>query len=191
MDNNKIIRLYTREYNMKKYSILLLMFSLIIFAGCEALGIKEKNNQDKQNTVNTAVNDNQISASNLEEGSTAEQIATLQTEIDELVSTLNMKDTAIADLENKVIEMTAKMEELSSESAKTKAAYDNLQGKISINNQYRNIAFIVAAVSILLNILLVYMLIKARSKYSRAALPPAKKDEDILNNKPKEKDNKD
>ncbi len=166
---------------MKKNSILFLMLSVIIISGCDALGIKEKNDDSVQaEPLTTAVTNNQLSGSSKDGESTSQQVAALQNEIDELVSTLNMKDTTIADMENKIIEMTSKMEEISSEAAKTKASFDNIQSKISINNQYRNIAIIVAAVSIILNVILVYMLIKARAKYSRAALPPAKSDEHIL-----------
>ena len=167
---------------MKKYTLILLLF-LVVLSACNALGIKESDNATNGSNVEKstggAVNDNQMSAStqiNIQ----AEQIAEMQKEIDELVSTLNTKDMTIVELENKVNELNTQIDELSGQVANSKAAYDNLQGMISTNNQYRNIAIIVALASILLNIILVYMLIKAKSKYSRAALPPAKKDENLV-----------
>lgn len=167
---------------MKKYT-LMLIFLLVITAGCNALGIKESDNTTVEPNItensNNFLDDNQVSNGNQVDFH-AEQVAALQKEIDELVSTLNTKDMTIVELENKVAELTTKIEELSGQVANTQAAYDNLQGTISANNQYRNIAIIVALVSILLNIILVYMLIKAKSKYARAALPPAKKDEEKM-----------
>lgn len=176
---------------MKKYTLILLLL-LTFMAGCNALGIKESDNTTKEPNVeensNNFLDDNQVSNGN-QVNFHAEQIAELQKEIDELVSTLNTKDMTIVELENKVTELTAKIDELSGQVANTQAAYDNLQGTISANNQYRNIAIIVALASILLNIILVYMLIKTKSKYSRAALPPAKKDDEANkdNNKADEK----
>lgn len=167
---------------MKKYT-LMLIFLLVITTGCNALGIKESDNTTAEPNItensNNFLDDNQVSNGNQVDFH-AEQVAALQKEIDELVSTLNTKDMTIVELENKVAELTTKIEELSGQVANTQAAYDNLQGTISANNQYRNIAIIVALVSILLNIILVYMLIKAKSKYARAALPPAKKDEEKM-----------
>lgn len=163
---------------MKKYTLILLLL-LTFMAGCNALGIKESDNTTKEPNVeensNNFLDDNQVS-----NGNQVNFHAELQKEIDELVSTLNTKDMTIVELENKVTELTAKIDELSGQVANTQAAYDNLQGTISANNQYRNIAIIVALASILLNIILVYMLIKAKSKYARAALPPAKKDEEKM-----------
>lgn len=167
---------------MKKYTLILLLF-LVVLSGCNALGIKESDNTTNGSNVEEstggAVNDNQMSAST-QINMQAEQIAEMQKEIDELVSTLNTKDMTIVELENKVNELNTQIDELSGQVANSKAAYDNLQGMMSTNNQYRNIAIIVALVSILLNVILVYMLIKAKSKYSRAALPPAKKDENLV-----------
>lgn len=167
---------------MKKYTLILLLF-LVVLSGCNALGIKESDNTTNGSNVEEstggAVNDNQMSAST-QINMQAEQIAEMQKEIDELVSTLNTKDMTIVELENKVNELNTQIDELSGQVANSKAAYDNLQGMMSTNNQYRNIAIIVALASILLNVILVYMLIKAKSKYSRAALPPAKKDENLV-----------
>lgn len=171
---------------MKKYSILFILF-LAVITGCNALGIQEADNASSENVVETAngvVNENQVSAGT-QVDLQAEQIAQMQTEIDELVSALNTKDMIVAELENKTSELNKQIEELTVKMANTQAAYDNLQGLVSTNNLYRNIAIIVALVSILLNILLIVMLFKAKAKYSRAALPPAKKDEDILNKESK------
>ncbi len=175
---------------MKKYSILFILF-LAVITGCNALGIQEADNASSENVVETAngvVNENQVSAGT-QVDLQAEQIAQMQTEIDELVSALNTKDMIVAELENKTSELNKQIEELTVKMANTQAAYDNLQGLVSTNNQYRNIAIIVALVSILLNILLIVMLFKAKAKYSRAALPPAKKDEDILNKESKKDNN--
>lgn len=168
---------------MKKYTLILFIF-LAVMTGCNALGIKESDNATEntveENNAGGFLNDNQVS-SGTQTDTQAEQIAQMQKEIDELVSTLNTKDMTITELENKTNELTKQIDELSREAANAKAAYDNLQGKVSVNNQYRNIAIIVALASILLNVILVYMLLKAKTKYSRAALPPAKKDESVLN----------
>lgn len=174
---------------MRKYTIILFIF-LAVMTGCNALGIKETDNNTKNNVEETSggfLDDNQVSSgSHIDTQS--EQITEMQREIDELVSALNTKDMTIAELEGKVNELTSQIEELSRQIASMQAAYDNLQGKVSANNQYRNIAIIVALASVLLNIILVYMLLRAKTKYSRAALPPAKKDESVLDNSVKKEE---
>lgn len=174
---------------MKKFPMLLLIATFLIITGCDALGIKERdNNSNELNSANAAVSDNEQSGANMDSTS-AQQISALQLELDELVTTLNEKDTIIANLENQLNDIKVKFDENSSNAAKLQADYDNLQSQVSVNNQYRNIALIVAAVSIIINIILIYLLIKMRSKYNRAALPPAKKDEHILS-KDNEKESK-
>ena len=94
------------EYGMKKY-VTSLMLTLLVFSGCDALGIKQTDNSSSDNvsqnadTASSVSLDNQISASNGQQAA-SEEILNLQKEIDELVSTVNAKDVALTELENKL-----------------------------------------------------------------------------------------
>lgn len=165
---------------MKKY-VISLMLTLLVFSGCEALGIKQADNSSSDNVSQNADAassvslDNQISASTGQQAA-AEEILNLQKEIDELVSTVNAKDVALTELENKLKLLEDEKQQTAAKAASAEAELADLKDTISTNNQYRNIAIIVALVSLLLNALLAYMLIRARIRSKRAALPPAKED---------------
>lgn len=168
------------EYGMKKY-VISLMLTLLVFSGCDALGIKQADNSSSDNvsqnedTASSVSLDNQISASNGQQAA-SEEILNLQKEIDELVSTVNAKDVALTELENKLKLLEDEKQQTAAKAASVEAELADLKDTISTNNQYRNIAIIVALVSLLLNILLAYLLIRARIRNKRAALPPAKED---------------
>lgn len=186
---------------MRKY-LTALIITLVIFTGCDALGIKQADNASTDNASQADVNslstsaslDNQISASDGIQPA-SEEILKLQKEIDELVSTINTKDITITELEDKVQNLENEKQELAAQFATTEAELIDLKDTISTNNQYRNIAIIVAAASLLCNILLVFLLIRYRMRNKRAALPPAKSDApyEADNNKADDKisDNKD
>lgn len=165
---------------MKKY-VISLMLTLLVFSGCDALGIKQTDNSSSDNvsqnedTASSVSLDNQISASNGQQAA-SEEILNLQKEIDELVSTVNAKDVALTELENKLKLLEDEKQQTAAKAASVEAELADLKDTISTNNQYRNIAIIVALVSLLLNILLAYLLIRARIRNKRAALPPAKED---------------
>lgn len=165
---------------MKKY-VISLMLTLLVFSGCDALGIKQTDNSSSDNssqntdTASSVSLDNQISASTGQQAA-AEEILNLQKEIDELVSTVNAKDAAITNLENKLKLLEDEKQQTAAKAASVEAELADLKDTVSTNNQYRNIAIIVALTSLLLNILLVYLLIRVRIRNKRAALPPAKKD---------------
>lgn len=165
---------------MKKY-VISLMLTLLVFSGCDALGIKQADNSSSDNvsqnedTASSVSLDNQISASNGQQAA-SEEILNLQKEIDELVSTVNAKDVALTELENKLKLLEDEKQQTAAKAASVEAELADLKDTISTNNQYRNIAIIVALVSLLLNILLAYLLIRARIRNKRAALPPAKED---------------
>lgn len=165
---------------MKKY-VISLMLTLLVFSGCDALGIKQADNSSSDNvsqnedTASSVSLDNQISASNGQQAA-SEEILNLQKEIDELVSTVNAKDVALTELENKLKLLEDEKQQTAAKAASVEAELADLKETISTNNQYRNIAIIVALVSLLLNILLAYLLIRARIRNKRAALPPAKED---------------
>ena len=165
---------------MKKY-VISLMLTLLVFSGCDALGIKQADNSSRatwsqnEDTKSSVSLDNQISASNGQQAA-SEEILNLQKEIDELVSTVNAKDVALTELENKLKLLEDEKQQTAAKAASVEAELADLKDTISTNNQYRNIAIIVALVSLLLNILLAYLLIRARIRNKRAALPPAKED---------------
>lgn len=165
---------------MKKY-VISLMLTLLVFSGCDALGIKQADNSSSDNvsqnadTASSVSLDNEISASTGQQAA-AEEILNLQKEIDELVSTVNAKDVALTELENKLKLLEDEKQQTAAKAASVEAELADLKDTISTNNQYRNIAIIVALVSLLLNILLAYLLIRARIRNKRAALPPAKED---------------
>lgn len=166
---------------MKKYFISL-MLTLIILSGCEALGIKQADNvssdnlSENQETVSSSLSfDNQISASTGQSAS-SDEILNLQKEIDELVSTVNAKDIALTELENKIKLLEDEKQQTAAKAASVEAELADLKDSISTNNQYRNIAIIVAFISILFNGLLAYIIIRSRMRNKRAALPPAKND---------------
>lgn len=165
---------------MKKY-VISLMLTLLVFSGCDALGIKQTDNSSSDNlsqntdTASSVSLDNQISASTGQQAA-AEEILNLQKEIDELVSTVNAKDTAINNLENKLKLLENEKQQTAAKAASVEAELADLKDTISTNNQYRNIAIILALISLLFNVLLAYLLIKTRIRNKRAALPPAKKD---------------
>lgn len=167
---------------MRKYLTALLV-TLVIFTGCDALGIKQADNSSSDNNSQADVNslsapvslDNQISASDGIQPA-SEEILKLQKEIDELVSIVNTKDITITELEDKVQNLENEKQELAAKFATTEAELTDLKDTISTNNQYRNIAIIVAAASLLCNILLIFLLIRYRMRNKRAALPPAKAD---------------
>lgn len=171
---------------MKKY-VISLMLTLLVFSGCDALGIKQADNSTSDNvsqnteTASSVTLDNQISASTGQQAA-AEEILNLQKEIDELVSTINAKDVALTELENKLQLLEDEKQQTAAKAASAEAELADLKDTISTNNQYRNIAIVVAAVSLLFNILLAYLLIKARIRNKRAALPPAKEDAHADNN---------
>lgn len=168
------------EYGMKKY-VISLMLTLLVFSGCDALGIKQTDNSSSDNlsqntdTASSVSLDNQISASTGQQAA-AEEILNLQKEIDELVSTVNAKDAAITNLENKLKLLENEKQQTAAKAASVEAELADLKNTISTNNQYRNIAIILALISLLFNVLLAYLLIKTRIRNKRAALPPAKKD---------------
>lgn len=170
---------------MKKY-VILLIFALSVFYGCDAMGIKQTDKSSDNVLQNIDVNassktfDNQISAS-VGQQEQADEIAKLQNEIDELVSAVNTKDVAIAELENKMKVLDEENKQMSSKAASVTAELVDLKDTISTSNQYRNIAIIVAVISLLFNALLVYLYINARMRSKRAALPPAKEDVHIDN----------
>lgn len=198
---NNNINIKIMEYGMRKY-LTALIITLVIFTGCDALGIKQADNASTDNASQADVNslstsaslDNQISASDGIQPA-SEEILKLQKEIDELVSTVNTKDITITELEDKVQNLENEKQELAAQFATTEAELIDLKDTISTNNQYRNIAIIVAAASLLCNILLVFLLIRYRMRNKRAALPPAKSDAPYKadNNKADDKisDNKD
>lgn len=165
---------------MKKY-VISLMLTLLVFSGCDALGIKQTDNSSSDNlsqntdTASLVSLDNQISASTGQQAA-AEEILNLQKEIDELVSTVNAKDAAITNLENKLKLLENEKQQTAAKAASVEAELADLKDTISTNNQYRNIAIILALISLLFNVLLAYLLIKTRIRNKRAALPPAKKD---------------
>ena len=86
---------------MKKYVISLIL-TLLVFSGCDALGIKQADNSSSDNgsqNADTALSvslDNQISASTGQQAA-AEEILNLQKEIDELISAVNAKDIAVTE----------------------------------------------------------------------------------------------
>lgn len=168
------------EYCMKKY-VISLMLTLLVFSGCDALGIKQADNSSSDNISQNADSklpvsfDNQISASNGQQAA-SEEILNLQKEIDELISTVNAKDIALTELENKVKLLEDEKQQTAAKAASVEAELADLKDTISSNNQYRNIAVIIAFISLLFNALLVYLLIRARIRNKRAALPPAKED---------------
>lgn len=180
MVNNICIKLM--EYGMIKY-VISLMLALLVFSGCDALGIKQAENSSSDNlsqnadAASSVSLDNQISASTGQQAA-ADEILNLQKEIDELVGTVNAKDAALAELENKLKLFEDEKQQMAAKAASVEAELADLKDTISTNNQYRNIAIIVALVSLLLNTLLAYLLIRTRIRNKRAALPPAK--EDIL-----------
>ena len=147
---------------MKKY-VISLMLTLLVFSGCDALGIKQADNSSSDNvsqnedTASSVSLDNQISASNGQQAA-SEEILNLQKEIDELVSTVNAKDVALTELENKLKLLEDEKQQTVAKAASVEAELADLKDTISTNNQYRNIAIIVALVSLLLNILLAYLL---------------------------------
>lgn len=165
---------------MKKY-VISLMLTLLVFSGCDALGIKQADNSSSDNisqsedTVSPVSLDNQISASTGQQAA-SEEILNLQKEIDELISTVNAKDVALTELENKLKLLEDEKQQTAAKTASVEAELADLKDSISTNNQYRNIAVIVAFISLLFNALLIYLLIKARIRNKRAALPPAKED---------------
>lgn len=165
---------------MKKY-VISLMLTLLVFSGCDALGIKQADNSSSDNvsqnedTASSVSLDNQISASNGQQAA-SEEILNLQKEIDELVSTVNAKDVALTELENKLKLLEDEKQQTAAKAASVEAELADLKDTISTNNQYRNIAIIVAFISLLFNALLAYLLIRARIRNRRAALPPAKED---------------
>lgn len=165
---------------MKKY-VISLMLTLLVFSGCDALGIKQADNSSSDNvsqnedTASSVSLDNQISASNGQQAA-SEEILNLQKEIDELVSTVNAKDIALTELENKLKLLEDEKQQTAAKAASVEAELADLKDTISTNNQYRNIAIIVAVISLLFNALLAYLLIRARIRNKRAALPPAKED---------------
>lgn len=170
---------------MKKYIISLMLILLVLF-GCDAFGIKQADNSSSESiSQNTDENsslslDNHISASKGQQVA-SEEILKLQKEIDELVNTINAKDTTINKLESKLQMLVDEKQRIVAKSASVEAELSNLKETISTNNQYRNIAIIIAFISIIFNVLLAYLLIRNRSiRNKRAALPPAK--EDIVHN---------
>ena len=173
------------KYCMKKYVISLIL-TLLVFSGCDALGIKQADNSSSDNgsqNADTALSvslDNQISASTGQQAA-AEEILNLQKEIDELISAVNAKDIAVTELENKVKVLEEEKQHAAAKAASVEAELADLKDTISTNNQYRNIAIISALISLLLNILLAYLLIITRIRSKRAALPPAKEDEKAYN----------
>lgn len=178
---------------MKKYFTALIL-TLVIFTGCDALGIKQADNASKDNSSQTDINsvsttlDNQISASDGIQPA-SEEILKLQKEIDELVSTVNTKDITISELESKLQSSDNEKQELAAKYATTEAELLDLKDTISINNQYRNIAIIVAVISLLFNILLIFLVIRYRMRNKRAALPPAKIDAPYSNTNIEKSDN--
>lgn len=168
------------EYGMKKY-VISLMLTLLVFSGCDALGIKQTDNSSSDSlsqnadTASSVSLDNEISASTGQQAA-AEQILNLQKEIDELVSTVNAKDVELTELENKLKLLEGEKQQTAAKAASVEAELADLKDTISTNNQYRNIAIVVALVSLLLNALLAYLLIRTRIINKRAALPPAKED---------------
>lgn len=165
---------------MKRY-VISLMLTLLLFSGCDALGIKQADNSSSDNVSQSADAessvsfDNQISASTGQQAA-SEEILSLQKEIDELVSTVNAKDVALTELENKLKLSEDEKQQAAAKAASVEAELADLKETISTNNQYRNIAIIVALISLLFNALLAYLLIRARIRNRRAALPPAKED---------------
>lgn len=165
---------------MKKY-VISLMLTLLVFSGCDALGIKQADNSSSDNvsqnadTASSVSLDNEISATTGQQAA-AEEILSLQKEIDELVSTVNAKDVALTERENKLKLLEDEKQQTAAKAASVEAELADLKDTISTNNQYRNIAIIVALASLLLNILLAYLLIRVRIRNKRAALPPAKED---------------
>lgn len=165
---------------MKKY-VISLMLTLLVFSGCDALGIKQADNSSSDNvsqnedTASSVSLDNQISASNGQQAA-SEEILNLQKEIDELISTVNAKDIALTELENKLKLLEDEKQQTAAKAASVEAELADLKDTISTNNQYRNIAITAAVISLLFNALLAYLLIRARIRNKRAALPPAKED---------------
>lgn len=157
------------------------MLTLLVFSGCDALGIKQTDNSSSDSlsqnadTASSVSLDNEISASTGQQAA-AEQILNLQKEIDELVSTVNAKDVELTELENKLKLLEGEKQQTAAKAASVEAELADLKDTISTNNQYRNIAIVVALVSLLLNALLAYLLIRTRIRNKRAALPPAKED---------------
>ncbi len=171
---------------MKKY-VISLMLTLLVFSGCDALGIKQADNSSSDSvsqnadTASSVSLDNEISASTGQQAA-AEQILNLQKEIDELVSTVNAKDVELTELGNKLKLLEDEKQQTAAKAASVEAELVDLKDTISTNNQYRNIAIVVALVSLLLNALLAYLLIRTRIRNKRAALPPAKEDAKADNN---------
>ncbi len=165
---------------MKKYIISLMLILSVLF-GCDAFGIKQADNSSSESiSQNTDENsslslDNHISASKGQQVA-SEEILKLQKEIDELVNTINAKDTTINELESKLQMLVDEKQRIVAKSASVEAELSNLKETISTNNQYRNIAIIIAFISIIFNVLLAYLLVRNRIRNKRAALPPAKED---------------
>lgn len=157
--------------------ILVLLTFTLLFVGCDALGIKQADTEtatDSENMLSNSL-DNQISASAGQQ-SASEEILRLQKEIDELVSVVNTKDINITELENKLQALEDEKADIIAKSSSIEMELSNLKETISVNKQYRNIAIIVAIISVLFNVLLAYLVIRARIRNKRVALPPAKED---------------
>ncbi len=155
--------------------ILVLLTFTLLFVGCDALGIKQADTEtatDSENMLSNSL-DNQISASAGQQ-SASEEILRLQKEIDELVSVVNTKDINITELENKLQALEDEKADIIAKSSSIEMELSNLKETISVNKQYRNIAIIVAIISVLFNVLLAYLVIRARIRNKRVALPPAK-----------------
>lgn len=165
---------------MKKY-IILFMLASSVFYGCDALGIKQADNSSDDISENTGKStpsssfDNQISESKGRQ-SQSNEILQLQKEIDELISTINAKDVALTEFENKIKLLEEEKRQIAAKSATVTAELVDLKGDISTNKQYRNIAIIIAVISVFFNALLAYLYIRTRARNKRAALPPGKED---------------
>ena len=92
------------------------------------------------------------------------------------------KDVELTELGNKLKLLEDEKQQTAAKAASVEAELVDLKDTISTNNQYRNIAIVVALVSLLLNALLAYLLIRTRIRNKRAALPPAKEDAKADNN---------
>ncbi len=172
VNNTHIVLLNFLEYPMKKCFITLSL-TLFIILGCEALSIKKAEKKvDNENIELTE--DNYINYT--------DDIIMLKEKISELINKINEKDTIINAIENE--KETLIMELLSKENE-----FLSLKEIINKKQKFKNIMMIALIVSILLNIILLYLLIHFKKRSKRKALPPAKVD--IINEKEKEiKDDK-
>lgn len=152
---------------MKKYAVLMAVAALFLLSACEKLGITKNEANDDTAAEEIVKNEQNLTGYH---SSGDEEISNLRHELETLMASISEKESVILQKDGFIEELQYKITSVETE-------LNDMKKTITDIAMERNIAGIIAGVSLLLNIVLLYIVLRKRSEKEKIpALPPVPAD---------------